>query len=124
MTGLISPENVVQFRAIPYATIPARFARSILKTDLDGTQDFTKHGGGPLPGDIIPPASSESACLILQLAIPLALLQDPDHASKLPVLVYFHGGGFVLGGLSPSLSISLHKLTLSQASTNNTTPRC
>jgi hypothetical protein len=44
MAGLVSPENVVQFRAVPYATIPARFKRSILNTDLRGNEDFTKHG--------------------------------------------------------------------------------
>jgi hypothetical protein len=43
MTGVITPDNVVQFRAVPYATIPARFKQSILKTDL-GEKDFTKHG--------------------------------------------------------------------------------
>ena len=45
LTGIITPENVVQFRAIPYATIPARFKRSVLLTDLSETgRDFTKPG--------------------------------------------------------------------------------
>jgi hypothetical protein len=45
MTGIITPDNVVQFRAVPFAAIPARFKQSILRTDLEGTdRDFTKHG--------------------------------------------------------------------------------
>jgi hypothetical protein len=45
MTGLITPQNVVQFRAIPYATIPARFKRSILLESISHTnRDFTKDG--------------------------------------------------------------------------------
>jgi hypothetical protein len=45
MTGVITPDNVVQFRAIPFAAIPARFKQSILRTDLEGTDgDFTRHG--------------------------------------------------------------------------------
>jgi hypothetical protein len=44
MTGVITPDNVVQFRAVPYATIPARFKQSVVNTDLGGNQDFTKHG--------------------------------------------------------------------------------
>jgi hypothetical protein len=45
MTGIITPSDVVQFRAVPYATIPARFKQSILLDDLsrrDG--QFTRHG--------------------------------------------------------------------------------
>lgn len=45
LTGLIQPDNVVQFRAIPYATIPGRFKRSILLDRLpDGNTSFTTHG--------------------------------------------------------------------------------
>jgi hypothetical protein len=45
LTGLVTPENVVQFRAIPYATIPGRFKRSILQdkiTNIDRL--FTENG--------------------------------------------------------------------------------
>lgn len=53
MTGLVTPDNVVQFRAIPYATIPARFKRSILLDHLpDESKDYTSHGylsPSPLP---------------------------------------------------------------------------
>lgn len=45
MTGLVTPDNVVQFRAIPYATIPARFKKSILLNHLpDQHKDYTAHG--------------------------------------------------------------------------------
>jgi carboxylesterase type B len=63
--------------------------------------------GGPLPGDIIPPAFDEFNCLILQLNIPLAHLQTSAHPSKLPVLVYIHGGGFVLGGINEEHNTAL-----------------
>jgi carboxylesterase type B len=54
-------------------------------------------GGGHLPGEAFPPPSDEFKCLILQLNIPLAHLQSTPFPFKLPVLVYIHGGGFVLG---------------------------
>ena len=48
LTGLISPDNVVHFRGIPYATIPARFKRAEMVTDLrkwgNGEGDFTRAG--------------------------------------------------------------------------------
>ena len=62
--------------------------------------------GGPFPGDPEIPASDEFACLILQLNIPLAVLQTPS-AEKLPVLVYIHGGGFILGRIDEQHSTAL-----------------
>lgn len=45
MTGLIRPDKVVQFRAIPYATVPARFKKSVLLETLpDKHNTFTNHG--------------------------------------------------------------------------------
>jgi len=44
MTGIVTPDNVVQFRAVPYATIPARFKQSVLSETLAGKKDFTEHG--------------------------------------------------------------------------------
>lgn len=44
MTGLVSPENVVQFRGIPFASIPARFKQSIVLEALpENLTDFTKY---------------------------------------------------------------------------------
>lgn len=106
----------------PHTTNP-----NLTSTSFQCPQTFpSSASGGPLPGDITPPISSEFGCLILQLAIPLSLLQDPIHAAKLPVLVYFHGGGFVLGGASRSLfpQTEAQLVDCPQASTNNTIPRC
>ncbi|KAF2471238.1 alpha/beta-hydrolase [Lindgomyces ingoldianus] len=114
MTGIVTPDNVVQFRAVPYATIPSRFQQSVLLNDLFSTsRDFTKPGfacphtlatdavgGGPFPNE---PASSdfptsEFGCLILQINVPLSYLEgDSAKFPSLPVVVYIHGGGFVLG---------------------------
>jgi hypothetical protein len=45
MTGVVSPDDVVQFRAIPYATIPGRFRRSVLLDNISATsRDFTRFG--------------------------------------------------------------------------------
>ena len=45
MIGIVQPDNVVQFRAIPYATLPARFKQSVLLDRLpEGKTDFTKPG--------------------------------------------------------------------------------
>ncbi|KAJ4987018.1 carboxylesterase [Stagonosporopsis vannaccii] len=121
LTGLIQPDNVVQFRAIPYATIPGRFKRSILLNHLPaGNHDYTAHGyacpqifplrdadGGPFPGDPPSPPNDEFKCLILQLNIPLHALQSPGPGPKLPVLVYIHGGGFVLGKIDAQHSTAL-----------------
>lgn len=110
MTGRLLPDNVVQFRAIPYAKIPARFKHSILLDSLpsDSARDFTEHGfacpqtfgpehtgGGPFPDYAYPPPTDEFGCLILQINVPLACLKEK--LEKLPVLLYIHGGGFMLG---------------------------
>jgi hypothetical protein len=45
MTGIITPEHVVQFRAVPFAMIPARFKQSIQKGSIEQTsRSFTQHG--------------------------------------------------------------------------------
>ncbi|KAG9185962.1 hypothetical protein G6011_02518 [Alternaria panax] len=120
MTGIITPSNVVQFRAVPYATISARFKQSVLAESLAGKDDFTKHGfacpqvfgvdiigGGNFPGESFPPASDELKCAILQLNVPLSCLKAQSPFSKLPVLVYIHGGGFVLGKIDEQHNTAL-----------------
>ncbi|KAF2183828.1 alpha/beta-hydrolase [Zopfia rhizophila CBS 207.26] len=119
MAGLVTPDSVVQFRAVPYATIPARFKQAILLDDLSGTdREFTKPGfacpqppsddlvgGGPFPGDIRPFPMDEFKSLILQINVPLACLQsNSSNLADLPVMVYIHGGGFVLGKIDPQHS--------------------
>jgi hypothetical protein len=44
MTGIVTSSNVVQFRAVPYATISARFKQSVLAETLAGKDNFTEHG--------------------------------------------------------------------------------
>lgn len=122
MIGLVSPEKVVQFRAIPYATLSARFKQSVLLDNLPGTnRDFTKRGfacpqtfpdretdGGPFPGEARPPQSDEFKSHILQINVPLCILQkQSDEVKHLPVLVYIHGGGFVLGHIDEQHNTAL-----------------
>ena len=64
-------------------------------------------GGGNFPGESFPAASDEFQCAILQLNIPLSCLKDQPPSSKLPVLVYIHGGGFVLGKIDEQHSTAL-----------------
>ncbi|CAI6303012.1 unnamed protein product [Periconia digitata] len=122
MRGVRKPNNVVQFKAVPYATLPGRFKQSVLLNDLGKTdRDFTKpgaacpqifpsriHDGGPIPEDNIstPPLSNEFTSLILQLNVPLSTLQAAP-PRKLPILVYIHGGGFVLGHIDNAHSTAL-----------------
>lgn len=63
--------------------------------------------GGLFPGEAPIPASDEFQCLILQLNIPLACLQTPPTTTNLPVLVYIHGGGFVLGRIDEQHNTAL-----------------
>jgi carboxylesterase type B len=49
----------------------------------------------------------ELECLILQLNVPLACLQSSPPISKLPLLVYIHGGGFVLGRIDEEHNTAL-----------------
>ena len=64
-------------------------------------------GGGPFPGEVSPALSDEFKCLILQLNIPLSCLQSVDSSPKLPILVYIHGGGFVLGKIDEQHNTAL-----------------
>jgi carboxylesterase type B len=62
--------------------------------------------GGPLPG-AVGPVGDEFECLILQLNVPLACLQVSQSTPKLPLLVYIHGGGFVLGQINEEHNTAL-----------------
>ncbi|KAF2878484.1 Alpha/Beta hydrolase protein [Massariosphaeria phaeospora] len=121
MTGLVSPNDVVQFRAVPYATIPARFKKSILLENLNDTnRDFTKPGyacphvfsneatsGGEHPDEPEPLSSDEFKCLIVQVNVPLVCFQPGSNLTNLPVAVYIHGGGFHLGKINASHNTAL-----------------
>jgi carboxylesterase type B len=113
LTGRISlsTPNVVHFRSIPFATIPARFRQSILLDHVPSShsRDFTHYGtgcpslsetnqieaaGGLLPGEK-EKEFDEFDCLNLTISVPKDALGD--EGKKLPVMVYVHGGGFTVG---------------------------
>jgi carboxylesterase type B len=108
--------DIVQFRGIPFADIPARFRQSVLRTTLpqepfDATQPgpicphtealpFPDFWTGSLPPDGIvlsKPKADEFKCLNLNITAPLTALQDGRNA---PVLVFIHGGAFMVGSSS------------------------
>jgi carboxylesterase type B len=64
-------------------------------------------GGGNFPGESFPHATDELKCAILQVNVPLSCLQEQPSSSRLPVLVYIHGGGFVLGKIDEQHNTSL-----------------
>jgi acetyl esterase/lipase len=67
-----------------------------------------QNSGGPISDEHDPPLSSELDCLILQLAIPLSHLKSLSSTSpSLPVMLYIHGGGFVLGQIDEHHSTAL-----------------
>lgn len=111
------PSNsTVQFRSIPYATIPKRFAPPVrLSTipasfDARPARDFTNYGaaspqlgaqhpawcspyGGPLEDDLLI-EFDEFTCLSVSISVPHAQLsQNAAERKLLPVMVYIHGGG-------------------------------
>ena len=113
--------SVVDFRSIPYATVPQRFRPSILldhipeQFDHRPHQDFTVRGtacpqipagtdhqyrpfGGPLSDDLpLPLQYDDMTVTTLSLAVPKAALESGTSLSKLPVMVYIHGGGLAEG---------------------------
>ena len=104
---------VVQFRSIPYATIPKRFLPSVLATEIPDNfddrppRDFTNFGaacpqiGGanlnwadPYGGwfeDELELEFDEFTCLTVTVSVPKAHLDDVKKGVKLPVMVYLHG---------------------------------
>jgi para-nitrobenzyl esterase len=98
--------GVVSFKGIPYAAPPvgdlrwrppqpaARW-RAIRAATAFGA-DCMQH---PFPGDAAPLGVTPAEdCLYLNVWLPL-----PRPAKKLPVMVWFYGGGFVNGGSSPAV---------------------
>jgi carboxylesterase type B len=109
ITGRRVRQNVLQFRSIPFATIPARFRQSLLSTELGAERDFTEFGyacparhqdadwnGGPLKNET-PRKYDEFKCLNLTISTPMECMSNEGAKEKLPVMVYCHGGGFVEG---------------------------
>ncbi|KAH8901175.1 alpha/beta-hydrolase [Thozetella sp. PMI_491] len=110
-----SGSAAVQFRSIPYATVPARFLPSTpldnipLGFDSRPHRDFVDFGAAcPQPGGTSPrwfdpyggPLEddkhlefNEFTCLSLTISVPASQLGRRKAKEKLPVMVYIHGGG-------------------------------
>lgn len=111
--------DIVQFRGIPYASIPGRFRQSQVCTELpsqpfDATnpgptcphppQDYWKYWDAALPVEaprLSPTKADEFECLNLSITIPSDVLRGNR---KVPVFMFIHGGAFVGG----SHAIQLH----------------
>ncbi|KAM0275751.1 hypothetical protein ACHAQH_007437 [Verticillium albo-atrum] len=112
--GLLRGNDVVQFRGIPFATIPARFRQSSTNEKLP-SQPFDARQPGPFcpqvqlpphafwdqpPGEdypkLTPSTSDEYACLNLNITAPREVLENGGKAN-VPVLVFIHGGAFICG---------------------------
>ncbi|KAF4456137.1 hypothetical protein FALBO_15481 [Fusarium albosuccineum] len=109
--GLSFSDGVHQFCGIPYASLAKRWTRSQLRDSWPNDfHDGTKLGcsapnppeyNGPedplVPVDIAPhfqtPPEDELNCLVMNITTPT---EKPT--TKLPVMVYIHGGSFLFGG--------------------------
>ncbi|KAH7403273.1 Alpha/Beta hydrolase protein [Cadophora sp. MPI-SDFR-AT-0126] len=120
IVGWTRGSDVVQFRGIPYASIPGRFRQSILTSSLPSQpfeatnagpycpqpfQPYFEHWKAPLPIDwpvLETPRPEEFECLNLSLTIPRSSLESTG--KKMPVLLFIHGGAFVCGSQCIQLS--------------------
>ncbi|KAF5585051.1 para-nitrobenzyl esterase [Fusarium pseudoanthophilum] len=107
----LADQGVVQYLGIQYATLAHRFAGAELKTDYGGKIDATRRG----PTVVRPPLAcdiefgfiqkalekpddrpmSDLDGLTLDITVPEAALIESD--ARLPVLVFIHGGAFIIG---------------------------
>ncbi|KAG4261328.1 hypothetical protein FPRO03_11879 [Fusarium proliferatum] len=118
--GLARDDDVVQFRGIPFASIPGRFRQSILRAGLLPSQPFSARQPGPeCPQLVLPfplywtappttgypalekPIQDEFNCLNLSITAPRKAL---GAGQNVPVLVFIHGGAFMGGSQSIQLS--------------------
>ena len=97
--GLPANEGIREFRGIRYATA-ARFSEPVLQSDDLGQVDAREHGGiaYQVPGFLelsqsISVDDMSEDCHFLNIYVP----DGASPESKLPVLFWVHGGGFVNG---------------------------
>lgn len=117
--GILVTERLTQFRSIPYGFIKSRFARSEVLKDVPRrrslasifvkeTYNATKRGpqsiqplgsaqmdakSNQFPDDVGEEQEQDENCLRLTITTP----HDASPSSKLPVVVFIHGGAFFLG---------------------------
>ncbi|KAL4803413.1 Alpha/Beta hydrolase protein [Aspergillus unguis] len=106
-----STEGVTQYLGIKYATLENRLADAVLLNKREGTLDATKDGPTAvslpigcdlelmhiqqtLPKKDLP--QSDLDCLNLNIAVP----DNTTPSSNLPVFLFIHGGGLVIGANS------------------------
>jgi len=116
ITGFISPSAVYNFLNIPYASIPGRFRQALYLNprsnggSIDGARyghpcyqpcdeprDMRAHLYAGLESATWTQGPAEFSCLSLNVYTPVAAHQLKTSESKLPVLVWIHGGSWVLG---------------------------
>nr|RBQ86131.1 hypothetical protein FVER53263_12978 [Fusarium verticillioides] len=118
--GLARDDDVVQFRGIPFASVPGRFRQSILRAGPLPSQPFNARQPGPeCPQSVLPfpsywtapppsgypalekPIQDEFNCLNLSITAPRKTLES---GQNVPVLLFIHGGAFMGGSQSIQLS--------------------
>ncbi|WP_401000105.1 carboxylesterase/lipase family protein [Agromyces sp. GXQ0307] len=103
-----TPDASAAFLGIPFAEPPVgdlRFAPPVPARPWEGVRDALEHGPTPQRGDpgvtLIPePSVPGEATLNVDVFTPSPRAEstsDPGGAGGLPVLVWFHGGGYVAG---------------------------
>jgi para-nitrobenzyl esterase len=98
-------DGVISFKGIPYAAPPVgdlRWRPPQPAAKWSGVREATAYGHDcmqlPFPSDAAPLGTTPAEdCLVLNVWLP------EHHTSKLPVLVWIYGGGFVNGGSSPAV---------------------
>ena len=98
-------DGVLSFKGIPYAAPPVgnlRWKPPQPVTPWTGVRPATAYGSDcmqlPFPGDAAPLGTPPAEdCLVVNVWRPA------DASTKLPVMVWIYGGGFVNGGSSPAV---------------------
>ncbi|KAK0390698.1 hypothetical protein NLU13_0201 [Sarocladium strictum] len=120
LIGFARDEDVVQFRGIPFASVPGRFRQSVLRAEKLPSQPFDARQSGPVcpqlklpfppywtapPPEGYPelkePGQDEFDCLNLNITAPRKALES---GNTVPVLVFIHGGAFMGGSQSIQLA--------------------
>lgn len=115
LIGIRVSEDLIQFRSLPYAQVPRRFARSILLDHLprnakDAFYNATKYGPcsvqplhsidtdvrwNQLPEHPRREQEQSEDCLRLTLTCPA--INGANSLANLPVVVFVHGGALMIG---------------------------